>query len=74
MHLDESTLDDYLARSLDMPRLRAFDHHLQSCLDCLLSVEAAALDPERWERRGLLGRLVRTTPPAREQAELRQAA
>jgi hypothetical protein len=78
MHLDSSTLDPCLSRSLDAARLRAFDDHLASCLQCQLLVEAAALDPERWERRGLLGRLVRVTPlaaPVVEQRhEVRQAA
>ena len=78
MHLDGSTLDPYLSRSLDAPRLRSFDDHLGSCLQCLLLVEAAAHDPERWERRGLLGRLVHVTPPAvpavEERYDVRQAA
>jgi hypothetical protein len=78
MHLDDSTLDRYLSRSLDPPRLRAFDEHLGTCLQCLLTVEAAGFDPDRWERRGILGRLVRVTPsaaPAVEQRrEVRQAA
>jgi hypothetical protein len=78
MHLDASTLDPYLARSLDAPNLHAFDQHLGTCLQCLLLVEAASLDPERWERRGLLGRLVHATPPAapavEQHYEVRHAA
>jgi hypothetical protein len=79
MHLDDSTLHPYISRSLDAPGLRAFDDHLASCLQCLLVVEAAGFDPDRWERRGILGRLVRVTPsavPAVEQsrAERRLAA
>jgi hypothetical protein len=78
MHLDTSTLDHYLARSLDAPRLQTFDQHVGTCLHCLLLVEAASLDPERWERRGLLGRLVHVTPPAaptvEQRYEVRQAA
>jgi hypothetical protein len=78
MHLDASTLDPYLSRSLDAPRLHTFDEHLGSCLQCLLLVEAAALDPDRWERRGVLGRLVRVTPPTalavEQRHEVRQAA
>jgi hypothetical protein len=62
MHLDDTTLDAYLARSLDATSLRSFDDHVASCLPCLLAVETAGLDPTRWERRGLLGRLVRLTP------------
>jgi hypothetical protein len=78
MHLDDSTLAPYLSRSLDAPRLEVFDQHLGSCLQCLLTVEAAALDPDRWERRGVLGRLVHVTPPAAtiaaQRYEVRQAA
>jgi hypothetical protein len=78
MHLDANTLDPYLSRSLDAPRLRTFDQHLGSCLQCLLLVESAPLDPDRWERRGLLGRLVHVTPPAapvvKQRREVRQAA
>ena len=76
MHLDGNTLDPYISRSLDDSRLRSFDQHLGTCLQCLLLVEAAALDSERWERRGLLGRLVHVTPaPAVEpRRELRHAA
>jgi hypothetical protein len=64
VHLDTNTLDGYLSRSHDAPRLLSFDDHVASCLQCQLLVEAAALDPERWERRGLLGRLVHVTPVA----------
>jgi hypothetical protein len=78
MHLDIGTLDLYLSRSLDAPRLRTFDEHLGTCLQCLLMVEAASLDPDRWERRGILGRLVHVTPPAapavEQRRDVRQAA
>jgi hypothetical protein len=64
MHLDTSTLDGYLARSHDAPRLVSFDDHVATCLQCQLLVEAAVHDPDRWERRGVLGRLVHVTPVA----------
>jgi hypothetical protein len=70
MHLDPTTLDAYLTRSLDSARLQSFDAHVASCLTCLLALEAAALDEQRWERRGLLGRLARVTPPEPAAAEL----
>ncbi len=66
MHLDTTTLDRYLSRSLDGPALKSLDDHVQSCLRCVLTVEAAALDEDRWERRGPLGRLVKVAPPAAE--------
>jgi hypothetical protein len=71
VHLDSNSLDPYMSRSLDAPRLHAFDEHLGTCLQCLLLVEAASLDPDRWERRGILGRLVHVTPPAAPPAERR---
>jgi hypothetical protein len=64
MHLDISTLDGYLSRSHDAQRLVSLDDHVASCLQCQLLVEAAVFDPDRWERRGLLGRLVHVTPVA----------
>jgi hypothetical protein len=64
MHLDIGTLDGYLSRSHDASRLVSFDDHVASCLQCQLLVEAAAFEPDRWERRGLLGRLVHVTPVA----------
>ena len=64
-HLNESTLDAYLARSLDPPELRAYDAHLTSCLSCALTVEREGVAPERWERRGVLGRLVSVVPAER---------
>ena len=57
-HLHESTLDGYLTRSLEATELRAYDAHVASCLSCALTVEREGLDVERWERRGVLGRLV----------------
>ena len=64
-HLNGSTLDGYLARSLDPPELRAYDAHLTSCLSCALTVEREGVAPERWERRGVLGRLVSVVPADR---------
>jgi anti-sigma factor RsiW len=64
-HLNESTLDSYLARTLDPSELRAYDAHLASCLSCALTVEREGLASERWERRGILGRLVSVVPAER---------
>jgi hypothetical protein len=61
-HLNESTLDAYLTRSLDQSQLRTYDAHVLSCLTCALTVEREGLAGERWERRGLLGRLVPVVP------------
>jgi hypothetical protein len=74
MHLDDSTLDGYLARSLDRDALTSLDDHVSACLRCTLAVEVAGIEPDRWERRGPLGRLVRTAPQRPARAELDQAA
>jgi hypothetical protein len=61
-HLNEFTLDAYLMRSLDQSQLRTYDAHVLLCLPCALTVEREGLAAERWERRGLLGRLVPVMP------------
>ena len=58
-HLNDSNIDSYLARSLERVQLRSLDDHVARCAECSLAVEATALDARRWERRGVLGRLVR---------------
>jgi hypothetical protein len=71
MHIDDSTLDPYLTRVLHRDELQALDRHVMTCLPCLLLLESAGLERDRWERRGLLGRLARVAapvvPPAVEQ-------
>jgi hypothetical protein len=57
-HLDDPTIGSYLARSLSPSRLQSLDDHVAGCLPCALAVEATSLDEDRWERRGILGRLV----------------
>jgi len=58
-HLNSTTLDGYLSRSLGRQELAALEDHVAGCLRCSLAVETAGLDECRWERRGLFGRLVR---------------
>jgi hypothetical protein len=75
VHLDNSTLDPYLTRMLHRDELRALDRHVMTCLPCLLLLESAGLEQERWERRGVLGRLVRVAAPVVPAAvERRRAA
>jgi hypothetical protein len=76
MHLDDTTIDRYLTRSLDPQQQRTYDRHVETCLQCLLLVESTGLAEARWERRGVLGRLVRVTPPVVQArpAVLRRAA
>lgn len=75
LHLDTETIDALLTRSLEARRLRELENHVQSCLRCALAVEAAAADPARWERRGLLGRLspVAVVPEVRRESVSRAA-
>ena len=63
MHLTASDLDLYLARGLDRGERARVELHLDECPRCALAMETAALEPERWERRGILGRLVPVVPP-----------
>ena len=64
MHLTASDLDLYLARGLDRGERARVELHLDECPRCAFAIETAALEPERWERRGILGRLVPVTPAA----------
>ena len=74
MHLS----DDSIRLHLDGVRDPSVDAHLTLCLPCTLRVGGAAHAGIRWERRGMLGRLVRV--PAEPQptplvaAEQRRAA
>ena len=72
-HLDSDTIDGLLSRSLDAHRLRELDHHVQGCLECSFAIQAAIADPDRWERRGVLGTLTFTTP-VRQAESVRRAA
>jgi hypothetical protein len=72
MHLDTKTIDAYLSRSFADDALRVLDEHVDSCLRCRLTVESAGLEPERWVRRGVLGRLVRVAPVVAASAALEE--
>jgi hypothetical protein len=58
-HLDTTTLDGYLSRSLDRQQLAELEDHVSTCFRCSLAIETAGLDERHWERRGVFGRLVR---------------
>jgi hypothetical protein len=59
MHLYGDILESYVSRDLPPQTLVAIDTHVSNCLFCAhtLARETAST---RWERRGLLGRLVRS--------------
>jgi anti-sigma factor RsiW len=71
MHLTQSDLDRYLARTLDRDGRARVDLHLDACPHCALAVEDVVLEPERWERRGILGRLTPVVPAAAPPTALR---
>jgi hypothetical protein len=59
-HLED--IEAYEARTLDPETLAATDAHVAGCLACATVLSARSSAPERWERRGLFGRLVRVEP------------
>ena len=55
-------IEAYEARTLDPETLSAIDAHVAGCLACATVLSARSSAPDRWERRGLIGRLVRVEP------------
>ena len=59
MHLHGNVLDNYVRRDLPAPTLDAIDQHVSNCLFCAHTLATGTAASTSWERRGLLGRLVR---------------
>ena len=59
MHLYGEVLDNYVRRDLPAQTLDAIDLHVSNCLLCTHTLASGTAAPKGWERRGLLGRLVR---------------
>jgi hypothetical protein len=59
MHVYGNLLTSYAERSLPEPTLAALDAHVSNCLFCAHALADEAVTTTHWERRGLLGRLVR---------------
>jgi hypothetical protein len=59
MHLYDDILEQYLARNLPPKTLSAIDAHLSNCLFCARALAQRQALAARWERRGVLERLVR---------------
>lgn len=59
MHLYGQVLDNYVARDLPPQTLAAIDVHVSNCLFCTHTLANGTVASTGWERRGLLGRLVR---------------
>ncbi len=62
MHLYGKTLERYVKRELPGPQLATIDAHVSNCLFCAHAFADEAVLATGWERRGLLGRLVRVEP------------
>ena len=59
MHLHGDILEGYVTRELPAPTLAALDTHVSNCVFCAHTLTDQAVTSAQWERRGLLGRLVR---------------
>jgi hypothetical protein len=59
MHLYGEVLDHYVARELPPQTLSAIDAHVSNCLFCAHTLASGTAASTGWERRGVLGRLVR---------------
>jgi anti-sigma factor RsiW len=58
MHLAADQIDAYVSGRLDEATMAACSAHISLCLQCTQRI-ARRTQPGRWERQGLLGRLVR---------------
>jgi hypothetical protein len=63
MHLYGDILESYTVRELHPQTLAAIDGHVSNCLFCAHTLADEASAAAQWERRGLLGRLVRVGAP-----------
>jgi anti-sigma factor RsiW len=59
MHLHGQTLERYVTGDLPANQLGTLDEHISNCILCAAAFAREGAAAERWERRGLLGRLVR---------------
>ena len=59
MHLRAPDIDRYLRRDLDERTLTTVDAQVSVCLPWTRLLAQRAMEQTGWERRGLLGRLVR---------------
>jgi hypothetical protein len=59
MHLYGDILSNYVSRDLPPETLSAIDAHVSNCLFCAHTLADETAASTDWERRGLLGRLVR---------------
>jgi hypothetical protein len=64
MRLRGTDVDRYLSRDLDERRLSAMDARVSTSLSLTELLAQQAMEEVGWERRGLLGRLVRVGRPS----------
>jgi hypothetical protein len=72
MHLYDETLERYLTNDLPPKTTTAIDAHVSNCLPCAHALADRHVAGGRWERRGLLGRLVRIEQPAQVGARVEE--
>jgi hypothetical protein len=72
MHLRAPEIQSYLDRDLDERALAVVDTRVSVCLPWTELLAQRAMEQASWERRGLLGRLVRVDPPRDEESVLAQ--
>jgi hypothetical protein len=59
MHIYGNILEKYATRELPAEQLAAIDAHVSNCMFCAHGLADESASTTTWERRGLLGRLVR---------------
>jgi hypothetical protein len=72
MHLYGEILERYVSRDLPSPTLAAIDAHVSNCLFCAHTLAEETAASNGWERRGLLGRLVRAEGQAATDSEVEE--
>jgi hypothetical protein len=69
MHVNSETLERYSAGDLPAAEVATIHTHVSTCLYCAHSLAVRSVAESSWERRGVLGRLVRISEdpaPSRE--------
>jgi hypothetical protein len=59
MHIYGNILEKYVTRELPADQLATIDTHVSNCMFCAHALADESAMATTWERRGLLGRLVR---------------
>ena len=70
MHIYGHLMQSYVKRDLPERQLAVLDERVTNCLSCAQTLADEATARAEWERRGLLGRLVRVERPGRDDDHL----